>query len=156
MLCKAAQGEVMAVITLLRGERMLLDDEDVSLFDGISLYAANSRNTKYAYFSNGGIAHRLIMGVKDRQLTVDHLNGDGLDNRRQNLRVVPARVNVKNHRVSRNKTAGLPPGIFMDKNRFFVQVTEDYKKIFVGRFDTRDEAIVALNKKRVELGRPPV
>jgi hypothetical protein len=146
----------MATIQLRDGEQMRLDDEDVHLFEGLRLYAIRSRNTLYAYFGKCGISHRLIMGVSDPKMVVDHINGDGLDNRKANLRVVTAATNVANRRHSAAPEHGLPPGICMDQGRFFVQVTSNYKKMFVGRFDTRDEAIEALNKKRIELGRPPV
>lgn len=146
----------MASIKLRHGAEMVLDDDDVELFNGVMLYEVRSRNMVYAYFGKCSIAHRVIMGVTDPKMVVDHLNGNGLDNRRVNLRVVTSIDNVKNRQVSRNKVSGLPPGIFMDKGRYFVQVTENYKKIFLGRFDILDEAVVALNKKRKELGRPEV
>lgn len=144
----------MAEILLLRGETMLLDDDCVHLFEGKQVYAIKSRNTKYAYFGKNGIAHRLICGVTDKSLVVDHVNGNGLDNRKINLRVVSSADNVKNRQWTRGKE--LPPGVFRFRGGYMVQITHNYKKLFVGTFVDKGLAIAALNAKRKELGRPPV
>ena len=146
----------MAQIFLRDGEAMLLDDDCLHLFDGKRLYAVSSRNATYAYFGKSGIAHRLICGATDRSMTVDHINGNGLDNRTANLRVVPSAINVKNRQRSRSKASGLPPGIFSYRGGYMVQITNDYKKIFVGVFSDLIVAISALNSAREGIGRPPV
>jgi hypothetical protein len=48
------------------------------------------------------LMHRMIMGVCDPKLHVDHINFDTLDNRRENLRILTAKEHAK-HR--RNKKA---------------------------------------------------
>ena len=56
-------------------------------------------NTGYATTagSNGRLIrmHRFILGVTERGVHVDHHNGDGLDNRRRNLRPCEPRFNTK-------------------------------------------------------------
>ncbi|WP_092000094.1 HNH endonuclease [Polaromonas sp. OV174] len=143
--------------TLKVGNReMLIDEADMHLFDGIKLWPFKNRNATYAFSSGRIAAHRLIMGVTDRSLVVDHINGDGLDNRRGNLRVVTVSVNSKNRRVSRSKTAGMLPGMWPYRDRIAVQISNDGKKIFVGYFLNFEEAHQALNVARLKLGRPPV
>lgn len=135
---------------------MLIDEEDVHLFDGITLRIQPSRNCVYAAFGKNGRAHRLIMGVHDPMLVVDHINGNGLDNRKTNLRVVTPSENVKNRRVSRSKKNALPPGIWPYRNKLSVQITNNGKKIFVGYFEDEATARSALNQARQSIGRPPV
>ena len=143
--------------TLRVGNReMLVDESDMHLFDGVKLWPYKNRNATYAFFNGRKAAHRLIMGVTDQSLVVDHLNGDGLDNRRCNLRVVTPSVNAKNRRVSRSKTNGMPPGMWPYRDRIAVQITNDGKKIFVGYFLSIEDAHRALNTAREKLGRPPV
>lgn len=69
---------------------------------------SRSKNTSYAQrawkFKGGGSGpmamHRCVMGVtgRNRNTVVDHINHDGLDNRRANLRVVTPRQNARNKR----------------------------------------------------------
>src|SRR6476660_298673 len=58
----------------------------------------------YADSSSCGTMHRLIMNYPDGMI-VDHINGDPLDNRRENLRIVTHHQNAMNSaRRSDNKT----------------------------------------------------
>lgn len=60
--------------------------------------------------------HRLVMGNFDKDFVVDHINGNSLDNRKCNLRVVTSFDNT--HKYARrfyraeNKHGGLPEGEF--------------------------------------------
>ena len=60
-------------------------------------WADNNRRTLYL--------HRAIMGELDG-LQVDHINGNGLDNRRANLRLATGSQNQHNRRISRRNTSG--------------------------------------------------
>ena len=51
--------------------------------------------------------HRFIMGVADKELEVDHINGDQLDNRRCNLRVCTHADNRKNNKMYKSNTTGV-------------------------------------------------
>lgn len=140
----------------IRAEIMLIDDQDFELIRNLKLRLQPSRNAVYAAFGKNGRVHRLLLGLNDRSLVVDHINGNGLDNRRCNLRVVTPQVNVKNRRVSRSKTNGMPPGMWPYRGKIAVQITDCGKKIFVGYFTCQDEALLALNKARLSLGRPMI
>lgn len=140
----------------VKDQVMLIDAEDAYLFDGRTMRLQPSRNCVYVAFGKNGRAHRLIMGVDDPSLVVDHINGNGLDNRKENLRVVSSSENVKNRRVSRSKENGLPPGIWPYRGKLAVQITNEGKKIFVGYFDIEISARAALNQARRAVGRPPV
>ncbi len=73
-------------------------------------------NTFYAYGRGNrrdvGM-HRLIMGFPEYpKFEVDHINGDGLDNRKKNLRVVTGAVNRKNRhpKMSRSTRDAIKKG----------------------------------------------
>jgi hypothetical protein len=88
--------------------------------------------------------HRLIYelhtGKKIQNgFVIDHINGDTLDNRIENLRCVIKRENNKNTKVYSNNTTG-QMGITMDKNRFRARIWDNGKCISKS-FGTMEEAV---------------
>lgn len=83
--------------------------------------------------------HRIAIGAQPGEI-VDHVNGDRLDNRWANLRVVTASQNCRNRYV--------PMGISMAKgvsrcakrNKWRAIIYVDKRNMFLGRFDTIEEA----------------
>ncbi len=77
-------------------------------------------------------------------LVVDHINGDSLDNRRENLRVLTPTQNHQNIDRSHQSKTGLPRGVVrMKSGRFRVMHMLRRKQVSLGLFDTIDEAIAA-------------
>ena len=90
--------------------------------------------------------HRIIwlwMHGQWPKLWLDHINGDGLDNRICNLRDVSQSENVRSGRRKQNKYGA--KGVFWDKARkhFRVEMRFDCKRVNAGRFATLEEAIAA-------------
>jgi hypothetical protein len=87
--------------------------------------------------------HRLIMGVTDSTVIVDHENGNRSDYRRENLRLRTKSQNHKNKRIPLEKTE--EPGIFWDgfKKRFTVILyhPETENRFFFGAYKTLEKAI---------------
>ena len=81
--------------------------------------------------------HRLIMNYNG-QLEIDHINMNGLDNRKENLRIVDHKTNAANNRSTGVKQ--VPSG------RYQASVCRNYKTIYIGTFNTFEEA--ALARKR--------
>lgn len=123
---------------------MLLDDEDARLIGNRSVWAhRSSGNVTYAFTSIGGRnvpIHRLIM-QPETGFEVDHANGDGLDNRRANLRVCPRRLNAANRGPNKANTSGFK-GVCFDRSRgkYLAGLNVNYRRINLGRFDTAEEA----------------
>ena len=88
--------------------------------------------------------HRFIMDEEDPEVVIDHINSNGVDNRRTNLRKASYQQNSFNRVVSTRSSTGIK-GVFYDKERgkyvARIQVGETYKNL--GRFDTVEEAAKA-------------
>lgn len=75
-----------------------IDDDDLPLVAGIRWFAHRAARslTIYAKGNAGGrmtTVHRVIMAAKPGQI-IDHIDGNGLNNRRANLRFVTQQVNI--------------------------------------------------------------
>lgn len=84
--------------------------------------------------------HRLIAGAKLGEI-VDRVNGDGLDNRRANLRICTHADNMRNRRKHKNNASG-SKGAYYDRerNRWRAILLVDGKQKQVGTFDNQIQA----------------
>lgn len=85
--------------------------------------------------------HREIMNAP-RDLLVDHQNGNGLDNRRANLRLATHSQNNHNRRKTKSKTSSKYVGVSFDKyhGKWAARIFVCGKRIWLGRFDSEIEA----------------
>ena len=73
----------------------------------------------------------------------DHLNGNGLDNRKENLRVCSHAENMRNIKKNKLKGISFREGL---KKPWRARFMKDYKEIQVGYFETKEEASQAYNQ----------
>ena len=76
------------------------------------------------------------------KIVVHHINHNGTDNRIENLKIVTHRTNVS----LRKKDNGLPTGVEKRKNRYKAGIVMNGKKVYLGSFETPEEAGNAYQK----------
>lgn len=130
-----------------------LEDTDLAT---LNWYARICPHTQYAArWDKSGIGkkeihlHRIILErVLCRRLTsnedVDHIDSNGLNNQRENLRIATRSQNAHNRKKPSNNTSGVK-GIFFrnDIKRWYAYISINKKRIHLGSFPTKDEAIKA-------------
>jgi hypothetical protein len=100
----------MKRISLSSGKSAMVDDEDFDRLSGWKWCAYKIGKTWYAMRSENRVRlyiHRVIMKPKNG-LCVDHIDGDGLNNQRCNLRSVTHAENLFNRtRLQKNNRSGV-------------------------------------------------
>lgn len=152
----------MREIPLTQGQVALVDDADYEWLMQQKWLASfhpryNQGNGAYMAKQSrktNGVSmymHRLIMGATKGQ-DVDHINGNTLDNRRENLRLSTRSENNMNKGKQRNNKSGYK-GVYFCKwtNRWAAQIVVNRKKKLIGRFDTPEEAHEAYKAAALEL-----
>lgn len=145
-------------VELSNGYTAIVDDED---FERVSRYkwsykpvSGKGYAARKAYYGGGRKnpiretiqLHRFIMGANDRKVVVDHINGDGLDNRRSNLRLCTQAENMRNSAIySCNKTGY--KGVHFNKRdgKYQANIRVNKKLLFLGYFDDALQAAKAYN-----------
>jgi len=142
-------------IPLTQGKVALVDDGD---FDEVSKYkwcALKSGNTWYAYRNTRSLGkrsaicmHRAI-NKTPLNFDTDHKNGNGLDNRKCNLRSVTHRQNLQNQKNRKGKSSVFPGVCFCD-GKWEAQITTNGSSKFIGYFSSEG---IAFHFYRSELDR---
>ena len=90
--------------------------------------------------------HRLILGLQNNGKSfVDHINGNGLDNRRKNLRACTYAENSYNQIRKRPNCSSEYKGVSWSKasGKWRAHIVKDYKQLHLGLFETETEAALA-------------
>ncbi len=152
----------VARVPLTQGVEAIVDLADIDLVQSRNWYASKGRHTLYAV-SNGerrGSAprapsvqmHRVVLGLApDDPREVDHIDHDGLNNRRSNLR--PA-TRSQNSRNMGSPTGARTPykgvGWHSRDQSWRAYISIDRRQISLGYFATEEEAARAYDAAAVE------
>lgn len=139
-------------IPLTQGKIALVDDDD---FERVAKYkwcALKRKHTTYAvrtHTINGKqkyvAMHRFIIRPTEENF-VDHINGNGLDNRKKNLRECSKRENSLNKGIiktglKKSKYKGVRKSLYCDTS-WEARIKVNYKTIHLGTF--KDELLAAI------------
>lgn len=145
-------------LQLPRNHRTLLDAkwfEMLHLLDW-SLDASKGRLYAFRIVNVNGqrvreSMHRVIMDAQQGE-EIDHINGDGLDNRESNLRFCTHQENGRNTKKYRNSTS-IYKGVswHQSSGRWQVQIKVDGRQNYLGIFPTQDAAALVYNEAAIRL-----
>lgn len=100
-------------------KKVIFDKNDVNIINKSKISISKDNHAKTFYASNKeSKIHRIVMGLsKGDNLIIDHINRNGLDNRKSNLRIVSTSINNRNSTIRKTN-------IFNCRG-----ITEDEKRI---------------------------
>jgi hypothetical protein len=134
-----------AIVPLTQGMFSLIDADCVDLVSGYNWHLLRTANKLYAatHARDGSrkilLMHRVIVDADCPE--VDHIDGNGLNNGRRNLREATRKENAANQLISARNTSGFK-GVSWHKAkgkwRATIKVGDKHKHL--GFFQTKDEA----------------
>lgn len=128
------------IIRVANKHHVIYDTENVGLFILYGVKVNEKPKYKLAVFAKGKLAgrniSREIMGVVDKNIHVDHINGNTLDVRKLNLRL------VSNQQNSFNSVAkgSLVKGVSAHGKGYRARITYNGVEIHLGTYKTIEEA----------------
>lgn len=131
----------MREIKLEDGEIARIDDEYIDLVSRYRWHSLRLPRLVYAVAYSDGVQilmHRLIMGPRSGQI-VDHIDSDGLNNTRSNLRFANHAENMRNRRKTVNATSRFK-GVWFEAKKWRACLRVNGKRIRAGYFVSEEEA----------------
>ena len=99
--------------------------------------------------------HRMValtfFGVRPKGFVTDHIDGNKLNNRLDNLQYITSRANVIKGNVCMNKSSGYV-GVNKSRNMWRARISLDGKKISIGTFKTELQAAKAYDRMWIKCG----
>jgi hypothetical protein len=149
----------MKEIELSNGGITQVDDEDYSFLSQFNWWSSKHKHCYYVETKRGGKIvrmHRLIMGVTDKKDFIDHIDHNGLNNQKKNLRVCTNSENVRNKRkhMGASKYMGVALHNVVSRHGkhyscWKVRITHNKKVMFLGLFKNEIEAAKAYDRAAI-------
>jgi len=135
----------MKQIELTQGKVALVDDDDFEWINQWNWHIANHKRRGLYYARRSGVSvngerpvflmHRQILNAP-KGSCVDHINHNGLDNRRENLRLCNNSQNHQNTLKSAKNTSGYKGVVRHSKvNKWVAQICVSRRRIYLGYYD---------------------
>jgi len=134
----------MKNIPLTQGKFAIVDDEDYDWLNQWKWSLHNGYSTPYARRQSGGVGilmHRYILKAPDTK-QVNHINFNGLDNRRCNLESVSQRSNLS-HRRKRGTSEYTGVSWYKQLGMWRSQIYANGRNIGIGYFYSEYNAALA-------------
>lgn len=140
---KVFKNRAMVYLNGNTNKAALIDVEDVELVKDSLWYLSATGYAVRTTKGHNDRMHRLVMGAKESVPVIDHINRNAIDNRKYNLRFATSSLNIF------NAVRGKDVGVTFESGKWRARIRVKYKKIHIGRFATKEEALKA--RKEAEL-----
>jgi hypothetical protein len=130
-------------IALTHGTVAIVDDEDYELVSAHEWQLSKLRyaTTGYAYSRTAHKKMAQFLMNPPKGMAIDHANGNGLDNRRCNLRICSKAQNCQNRRKQERKTSSRFKGVQRTlRGTWRVTITAKNHQYHVGTFKLEENA----------------
>ena len=146
----------MKRVPIFKNSFALVDDEDFEKVGHLKWHEFKSKNRSKIYakrnfrvngVSKSELMHRVILGITDPKILIDHKNGDGLDNQKHNIRVCTNAQNTRNRDKIKTNVSGYK-GVSYNKKLscWECKIGVDNKTVNLGLYRTAVEAAIAYNE----------
>lgn len=144
----------MKEIQLTKGKKAIVDEDVFNFLSQFNWYYGKGYAMTMVSQPSGRTyiyMHKMLMFAGPGQI-VDHINGDKLDNRRENLRLSSHYQNLANRPAPVNNKTGYK-GVSYNKTarKYTAQITVKGEYHYLGLYKTPEEAALAWNDKAYEL-----
>lgn len=125
---------------IIKGDKILLDKIDLPLIkNGFCIHYKKGGN-KYVGIGHRGTLHQKIMGKREG-FEIDHINGNGLDNRRSNLRFCTHSQNIANSKLRSDNKSGVSGVSWCKRRNLWRATTTICGQVFEKGFLSFNEAL---------------
>jgi hypothetical protein len=148
----------MKYVPLSQGLFAAVDDEDYERVNAFNWSAQRAERTHYAvrkiridgkpYMQK---MHRFILNLPAWRPFVDHIDHNGLNNQKANLRQLTTSQNAQNKRKPRTGKTSPYKGVRAHTGKFQAQIKHNGKWMYIGRYTDDADAARAYNKRALEL-----
>ena len=138
----------------------LIDSEDFNRVNGFNWFVNRQGKRRDIYYVVAPIKinkkwtririHRLILNANIGEI-IDHINGDGLDNRKCNLRFCTHQQNIMNRRITNGTSKYKGVGWHKGANKWQVQICFNYKLKYLGLYTNEIDAAHRYNEEAIKL-----
>lgn len=143
----------MRVIILTQGQHTVVDDD---VYEWASKFKWHALKTKNGFYAARSIRHPsgrreylyLHREILAGEVEVDHFDGDGLNNLRENLRGCSRPENARNVPRHRDNASGFK-GVHLAAGKFRVQIWAG-RKVHLGYFSSKLDAARAYNTAAIK------
>ena len=131
---------------------VLVDDEDYDFLSSLKWIIVDTPRTMYVKNGKIGYMHRYLKNINKSNVFIDHINHNGLDNRKSNLRTCTRSQNQRNKSSALFSSSKFLGVSFCNRTKKWVALIRDEnsKQRYIGRFINEIDAAKAYDIEAIK------